>query len=77
MTRAVLGHTGRRLTASPQTVAMYALITLGAVLRVAAPFGIFDYGTGMLAAAVAWAGGFILFLAVYGPMLFRPRQAEE
>jgi uncharacterized protein involved in response to NO len=77
MTRAVLGHTGRPLTASPQTVAIYALITLGAVLRVAAPFGIFDYGTGMLAAAVAWAGGFTLFLAVYGPMLFRPRQAEE
>jgi uncharacterized protein involved in response to NO len=77
MTRAVLGHTGRQLTASPQTVVMYVLVTVGAVLRVAAPFGIFDYGTGMVAAAAAWAGAFILFLAIYGPLLFAPREAEE
>jgi uncharacterized protein involved in response to NO len=77
MTRAILGHTGRPLAGNPQTVAMYALITLGAVVRVAAPFGIFDYSGGMVAAAVAWAGGFILFLVTYGPFLFRHRKGEE
>jgi uncharacterized protein involved in response to NO len=77
MTRAILGHTGRQLTANPQTLVIYALITIGAVVRVAAPFGIFDYSSGMAAAAVAWAGGLLLFLAVYGPYLFRPREGEE
>jgi uncharacterized protein involved in response to NO len=46
-------------------------------VRVAAPFGIFDYSGGMVAAAVAWAGGFILFLVTYGPFLFRHREGEE
>ena len=76
MTRATLGHTGRDLKASPQTVFLYALVTLGAVLRVTAPLGLVDYTLGMEIAAVAWAGAFLLFLGVYGPMLFRPRLGE-
>ena len=77
MTRAILGHTGRELTASPITALIYVLITLGAVLRVAASLGILDYTIGMEVAAGAWAGAFALFLAIYGPMLFRPRLGEE
>lgn len=76
MTRATLGHTGRALKASPQTVFLYGLVTLGAALRVSAPLGLFDYTIGMEASAVAWAGAFLLFLAVYGPILFRPRLGE-
>ncbi len=77
MTRAILGHTGRELVASPLTVLIYVLVTLGAVLRVVAPLGIFDYTVGMEFAATAWAGALALFLAVYGPILFRPRLGEE
>ena len=77
MTRAILGHTGRELVAGPLTVLIYALVTLGAVLRVAAPLGIFDYAIGMEFAAVAWAGAFVTFLAAYGPIMFRPRLGEE
>ena len=77
MTRAILGHTGRELVASPQTVFLYVLVTAGAALRVAAPLGIFEHAIGMEAAAVAWAGAFVLFLAIYGPILFRPRLGEE
>jgi uncharacterized protein involved in response to NO len=76
MTRAILGHTGRELTAKPPTIVIYALITLGAVLRVATPFGLFDYTSGMAVAAVAWAAAFIVFLAAYGPFLFRRREGE-
>jgi uncharacterized protein involved in response to NO len=77
MTRATLGHTGRALEADPQTVFLYGLVTLGAVLRVATPLGLFDYRIGMEISAVAWAGAFLLFLGVYGPILFRPRLGES
>lgn len=72
MTRAILGHTGRQLTAQPTTVLIYALITLGALLRVASPFGFLDYSTGMVLAASMWAAAFLVFLATYGPVLFQP-----
>ena len=73
MSRVILGHTGRALTASPLTVLIYGLITLGAVLRVTASLGMLNYTIGMEVAAGAWAGAFALFLAIYGPILFRPR----
>lgn len=72
MTRAILGHTGRQLTAKPTTVSIYALITLGALLRVASPFGFLNYSTGMVLAAFMWAAAFLVFLATYGPILFQP-----
>jgi uncharacterized protein involved in response to NO len=77
MSRAILGHTGRALVAGPATVAAYALVTLGAILRVAASLGLLDYGIGIDVAGLAWAGAFLVFLAVYGPILFRPRLGEE
>ena len=76
MTRSTLGHTGRELKANAQTVLIYALVTLGALLRVAAPLELMDYMVGMELAAIAWAGSFLVFLAVYGPILFRPRVGE-
>jgi uncharacterized protein involved in response to NO len=77
MTRATLGHTARDLVASPQTVFLYVLITFGALLRVTAPLGLVDYRIGMEIAAVAWAGAFVLFLGVYGPILFRARLGDS
>ena len=76
MTRATLGHTGRELKANAQTVFLYALVTLGAAIRVAAPLGLVDYTLGMEIGAVAWAAAFLIFLGVYGPILFRPRLGE-
>jgi uncharacterized protein involved in response to NO len=70
MTRATLGHTGRELKASGPTVLVYVLITAGAVLRVAAPFGLVDYTLGMRLSALAWGGAFLGFLIFYGPILF-------
>ncbi|HET9639254.1 MAG TPA: NnrS family protein [Allosphingosinicella sp.] len=77
MTRAILGHTGRELSASVQTTLIYILVTLGAVLRVAVALGFLHSSIGMEVAAVVWAGAFVLFLAVYGPILFQPRLGGE
>jgi len=76
MTRATLGHTGRELRASAVTTVSYVLVTVGAILRVSAPSGWIDPAIGMEVAGAAWAGAFLLFLAAYGPMLFRPRLGD-
>ena len=75
-TRASLGHTGRELRASHRIVAAYALLSLAAIARVATGFGALDYLTGLRIAAALWAGAFILFLIVYGPILTKPRVGE-
>jgi len=77
MTRATLGHTGRALEADRATVLIYVLVTLGAMLRVAAPFGLVDYTLGIRLAALLWGGAFLGFLLVYGPILFAPRAGEQ
>ena len=73
MTRATLGHTGRELRAGRATTAAYLLVTLGALARVAAHAFPAVYLPMVTAAGLGWLAGFVLFLAVYGPMLLRPR----
>jgi uncharacterized protein involved in response to NO len=77
MTRATLGHTGRELKANGPTILIYILITAGALLRVAAPFGWIDYTFGMRVSALAWGGAFLGFLIFYGPILFARRVGED
>lgn len=77
MTRATLGHTGRDLHANPPTVALYGCVTTGALLRVAASLGIGPYALILDISGTFWAAGLVLFLAVYGPMLWRPRAGEQ
>lgn len=77
MTRATLGHTGRDLHAGPATVAIYAFICLGAVLRVTAALGVIDYTLGMEVAGLAWGAAFLVFIAAYGPILLAPRVGEK
>lgn len=76
MTRASLGHTGRELRANGGTAALYLLVTLGALLRLAASFGLVDYMLGLEVAGLAWGGAFFLFLVAYGPILFAGRVDE-
>jgi uncharacterized protein involved in response to NO len=73
MTRATLGHTGRKLHAGRATVAIYLLVTAGAVLRLLAPALPLPYTAALALAAALWSGAFLLFLVVYGPMLVGPR----
>ena len=76
MTRASLGHTGRELRASAATTICYALVTIGALLRVISALGWVDYRIGMFVAGAAWAGAFLVFLAAYAPVLFGRRVGE-
>ncbi len=73
MTRASLGHTGRELRANGATVLCYALVTIGALLRVASALGWVDYLVGMYLAGAAWMGAFLVFLVAYAPVLFGDR----
>ena len=73
MTRATRGHTGRELRADAGTTAIYVLVTISAVARVAAPAWIEAYDLLIWIAGAAWIAAFGSFLALYGPMLFRPR----
>ncbi len=71
MSRAALGHTGRKLVAHPVTVAAYALVSLAALLRLAA--GVVPIVSMLAISGIAWSLAFALFLAVYVPILVRPR----
>ena len=73
MSRASLGHTGRRLVAPPAVAAAYVVLTAAAVLRVAAPLLPGQYDTLLAAAGAAWVLAFGLFSAVYLPILIFPR----
>jgi len=77
MTRASLGHTGRALSAGPGTITIYALITLAAILRLAAPLGEADYLLMLSMAGTAWGGAFGLFVVLYGRPLSLPRLRDE
>lgn len=73
MTRASLGHTGRPLRASPSTVVIYALVTVGALLRVFGPVFLPEPIAALELAALFWGAAFALFAVVYGQILFSPR----
>lgn len=73
MTRASLGHTGREIRADRWTTAIYAAVTLGAILRVAAPLFPDLYLAMLSAGGGFWSLGFLLFALRYGPILMKPR----
>ena len=71
MTRATLGHTGRALHAGPGTVAIYAMMILSVVARLAA-----DVWTDLPlleTAALFWISAFGGFAVLYGPLLLRAK----
>lgn len=73
MTRATRGHSGRPLLADTATVIVYALIFLGALMRLILPFTPLSYAAGASLAGVTWSAGMLLFTVQYGPMLLLPR----
>jgi uncharacterized protein involved in response to NO len=73
MSRASLGHTGRKLIASATTTVAYLLVTLGAAGRVGSSLIDIDVPFLLQGAGLAWAAGFLLYLVVYVPILCRPR----
>jgi uncharacterized protein involved in response to NO len=74
MTRASLGHTGRPLTADRGTLVVYACVSLAALFRVIAAIAL---GLPVLAlSGLLWAAAFLLFAAVYGPLLAARKSLE-
>ena len=61
MTRATLGHTGRALHADAATIAIFALVTASAVLRIAAAWAIEAQVDLLEVSGLAWIGAFALF----------------
>jgi len=74
MTRATLGHTGQRLTASPATQAIYAAIVVAALARVCAVLDGADSVLLLHIAAFGWVAAFAGFAGVYGPLLLGVRR---
>jgi uncharacterized protein involved in response to NO len=77
MTRASLGHTGRPLAAGPATKAIYALITIAAVLRILSPLAGNHVELALWLTGAAWSGAFGLFAVFYGRVLAQPRVRDE
>lgn len=73
MTRASLGHTGRAIVADRWTVAIYAMVSAGALLRVAAPFDAEWYAWMLRAGGLLWSTAFLLFAIRYAPILWGRR----
>jgi uncharacterized protein involved in response to NO len=72
MTRATLGHTGQRLHAGAGTIAIYGLVSMAAILRVAAPYAGALALADLELAGAAWSGAFGLFAILYlGSILAR------
>lgn len=76
MTRASLGHTGREIVADRVVIAVYWAVTLGAALRVAAPFAGTWYPHTLTMGGALWSAAFLLFAIRYAPILFGRRLAD-
>lgn len=73
MTRASLGHTGREIVADRTVVAAYAAVTIGAILRVAAPLAGDWYVHLLVCGGMLWSTAFVLFAVRYAPILWGRR----
>jgi len=74
MTRATLGHTGHKLTASWLTQIIYAAVFIAAVARICAALEPRWSELELHVAAFAWVAAFLGFGIVYGPMLWGQRK---
>jgi len=75
MTRIALRHTGRPPVVVPAMRAAYGLVFAAALLRLA--YAVQGLGAWVLVlSALAWSAAFLLFAALYGPMLLRPSLAR-
>lgn len=72
MTRATLGHTGRKLTAGRATTAIYAAILAAATFRVAAAFTL-QHAALLTASALLWIAAFAGFSLAFSKPLTRDR----
>ncbi|TAK86200.1 MAG: NnrS family protein [Betaproteobacteria bacterium] len=71
MPRVALRHTGRALRVPPAMIAAFFMVLGGALVRLA--YSVYDLGEWALAASVLlWGAAFVVYLALYAPMLVQP-----
>lgn len=68
MMRASLGHGGRALEATLLTNMIFLMVSIGALLRVGAPFLPFPYYPPLGVSALLWAGAYLLFALGFLPL---------
>ena len=73
MTRVSRGHTGRPLVAGKLEVFIYALVSAGALLRMAAPYVDAAYYHIIGCGGALWAAAFLAFAIGYARVLVGPR----
>ena len=75
MARVALGHTGRDIRkSSPLLLFIFLAICMSAVFRVLLPMLAMQYyPSWVMVSGLLWLVGFTVFVAVYAPILFRPR----
>lgn len=70
MARVAMGHTGRKIEATPSVVAAFALINIAVVVRGIVPvFAPSHYVSVVIASSVVWAMAFGIYLFKYIPIL--------
>ena len=80
MSRATLGHTGQKLTASASTEAIYVAAIIAALARICAVIEPVYSGSLLDLAAFAWAAAFLGFTVFFGPVLIsydKRRQTKQ
>jgi uncharacterized protein involved in response to NO len=77
MSRATLGHTGRQLTASAGTQAIYAAAIIAAISRICAVLEPAHATALIYLAAFAWVAAFVGFALAFGPLLIGQRSAPK
>lgn len=74
MSRASLGHTGRKLKVRPVMALAYSCLAFAALARAFGPVFLPDfYEASIWLSAAFWLSGFAIFLHVYRPILVGPR----
>lgn len=73
MTRVSVGHTGRPMRLPRGAVLIYYAISIAALARLAAALGYADYRWSVIVAALSWVLAFVLFTALYWPILSSSR----
>ena len=58
--------------ADEAALAIYALVTIGALLRVGVPLLPGGYLNMLTLSGIVWSAAFALFVLLYGPILLRP-----
>jgi uncharacterized protein involved in response to NO len=77
MTRTVLSQTGHRRVAIRGPSTLFLLITLAAILRIAAPLTGVSVTVVLCLAGLAWSSAFLAFAILFGPMLTRSKATRS